>query len=139
MTRRPPEILDAVHRWARKAEHDLITAQHTFSLDDDVCPFDTICFHAHQCIAKYLKALLTFEGTRFYRSHDLTELAPLLSDPSSEALPAADCAELNSYAVEKRYPDERPEPTRDEAAIALGVAQETRDAIRRFLPERVLV
>jgi HEPN domain-containing protein len=36
-------------QWLEKADNDLKTAQHTLTLGDD-CPFDTVCFHAQQCV-----------------------------------------------------------------------------------------
>ena len=57
----PPEILSAVRRWIEKAEDDLRNAEHTLTLKED-CPYGTICFHAQQCVEKYLKALLAKEG-----------------------------------------------------------------------------
>jgi len=48
---------------------------HTLMLDEN-CPYDTICFHAQQCVEKYLKALLTSTHTDFPKTHDLIELGP---------------------------------------------------------------
>jgi len=68
-----PDARKVATQWVEKAEHDLRNAEHTLTLVDD-CPFDTICFHAHQCVEKYFKAGLTAFGTEFPRTHDLTEL-----------------------------------------------------------------
>jgi HEPN domain-containing protein len=43
--------------WTAKADNDLKTAAHTLKLGDK-CPTDTVCFHAQQCVEKYLKASL---------------------------------------------------------------------------------
>jgi hypothetical protein len=48
-----------VKLWMEKGDHDLINAKHTLTMRVN-CPFDTVCFHAQQCVDKYLKALLMF-------------------------------------------------------------------------------
>ncbi len=61
-------------------------------------------FHAHQCVEKALKAVLSHSGVAFRRTHDVGELLDLMSD-AALALPpdAARLDELNPYAVEARY------------------------------------
>jgi HEPN domain-containing protein len=49
--------------WATKADNDLKTAAHTLKLGDK-CPTDTVCFHAQQCVEKYLNAFLACTGNR---------------------------------------------------------------------------
>ena len=62
----PDEILTVVQQWVQKAESDLKTATYTLQLAED-CPTDTVCFHAQQCIEKYVKALLVLTGLDFPR------------------------------------------------------------------------
>jgi HEPN domain-containing protein len=128
-----PDRLAVVHAWVQKAEHDLRTAEHLLTLRAD-CPFDMVCFHAHQCVEKYLKALLLWHGVDVPRSHDLTELAPLL--PADVVVPVdmEELAELNPYAVGARYPLVIPEPERGEAARAVQIARRVRAAVRALLP-----
>ena len=59
-----------VSEWVRKAENDLISAKHLLTLRENQ-PTDSICFHAQQCAEKYLKALLTFQGIDFTKTHDI--------------------------------------------------------------------
>ena len=70
-------VIDVIREWITKAENDLITAVHTLKLNED-CPTDTVCFHAQQCVEKYLKALLVFRATPFPKSHDIALLTGLL-------------------------------------------------------------
>ncbi len=42
--------------WIAKAENDLKNAAHTLKLGTE-CPTDTVCFHAQQCVEKYIKAV----------------------------------------------------------------------------------
>ena len=48
------EILVIARDWVQKAENDLKNAAHTLRMGKD-CPTDTVCFHAQQCVEKYLK------------------------------------------------------------------------------------
>jgi len=98
----PEEVLREVQGWITKAENDLKNVALVLPAED--APFDTVCFHAQQAAEKYLKALLTFRGIPFGRTHDLPELVLLL--PPDSAMPAAvgDLSELTDAAVACRYP-----------------------------------
>ncbi len=124
-------------QWVEKAEHDLRNAEHTLTLAED-CPFDTVCFHAHQCVEKYLKAGLTAFGTEFPRTHDLTELHVLLPQAIAAAVDITDLAELNPYAVRARYPGPWEPQTREDANRAVEVARRVRESVRAGLPTRMV-
>ena len=66
---------------------------------------DPICFHAQQCIEKYLKAWLQEANLRSPRTHDLKGLLALIV-PSIPAWQAweKDVATFDKYAVDGRYP-----------------------------------
>ena len=49
------EVVFVVRQWVQKAENDLKNAAHTLKLGVDG-PTDTVCFHAQQCVEKYVKA-----------------------------------------------------------------------------------
>jgi HEPN domain-containing protein len=49
------EIILIVRQWVQKAENDLTNATFTLKLGA-ACPTDTVCFHAQQCVEKYLSA-----------------------------------------------------------------------------------
>ena len=51
------KVVAVVREWVAKAENDLKNATHSLKLGED-CPTDTVCFHAQQCVEKYLKAML---------------------------------------------------------------------------------
>lgn len=128
-----PESLHMVQLWVQKAENDLTNATYMLTLDDD-CPFDTVCFHAQQCVEKYLKALLTWRQIDFRRTHDLPEL--LLQLPEHLALQSylAGVSLLNRYAVEARYPGDWEPISREDAEEAVQLALVLRAAIREHLP-----
>ena len=71
------ETLRVIRQWVEKAENDLKNATHTLKLGRD-CPTDTVCFHAQQCVEKYLKALLVFEGKDVSKTHHISELMRML-------------------------------------------------------------
>jgi len=67
--------------------------------------YDASCFHAQQCVEKYMKATLIEAGSGFERTHDLPALLDQLKviNPFWEALRQA-ATILSDYAVRFRYP-----------------------------------
>jgi HEPN domain-containing protein len=94
----PPEVVEVLRQWVRKAEHDLEAARRIIAIEEG-CPFDTVCFHCQQAAEKYLKCLLTYAGIQAPRTHDLHALAALI--PLEQCFPVRveDLAELNPYAI----------------------------------------
>ncbi len=72
-----PETSSSGRQWVEKAEHDLINAEYTLTLEKN-CPLDTVRFHAQQCAEKYLKAFLVQEAISFPKTHDLRVLTSVL-------------------------------------------------------------
>jgi HEPN domain-containing protein len=66
--------------------------------------YDDGCFHAQQCIEKYLKALLQENGIPFPKTHQLEKLVDLMSPDPAWLTIRARLVPLNSYAVNFRYP-----------------------------------
>ena len=73
----PNPLISVIREWIVKADNDLRNAAHTLTLGVD-CPTDTVCFHAQQCVEKYIKALLVFRATPFQKTHDIQVLRALL-------------------------------------------------------------
>jgi HEPN domain-containing protein len=89
--------------WIDKAEGDFRVALEQWQGTDPV--WDAICFHAQQCIEKYLKAWLTEEGMDYPRTHDLEVLGKLCLPALGELSGMMDSLRfLTTYAVEIRYP-----------------------------------
>lgn len=65
------------------------------------------CFHAQQTAEKSIKAVMCLFGLEFRRTHDLEELAAMLTD-AQVPIPVdlIDLRRLTPYAVEFRYDDE---------------------------------
>ena len=131
-----PQAREVARQWVEKAEHDLKTAEHTLTLHEG-CPYDTICFHAQQCAEKYLKALLTFRGVAFQKTHEFTELVPLAPQDAHLDAVALELEELNPYAIETRSPGDWEPQTREDAERAVALARRLRDVIRERLPADV--
>jgi len=91
--------------------------------------YDSACFHAQQCVEKYLKARLEEAGIAFAKTHDLPLLLTLagrveLQWPALQ--PQANA--LNSYAVDFRYPGKS--ATKANAKQAIADCREIRRAVR---------
>jgi HEPN domain-containing protein len=94
---------------------------------------DAICFHAHACIEKLLKALVARGGTFPPRTHDLAELLTLLAeDVRHDPDIVRGCTLLQQFYPNSRYP-QLPMPTLDEARRAFAAAHLVRDRLRRRL------
>ncbi len=129
-------VLAVVLEWVVKAENDLKTATHTLKLGED-CPTDTVCFHAQQCVEKYLKALLVLKGVDFPKAHDLERLAALLPGRSRPRLTAEEQGRLTDYATGARYPGWGEIPLA-EARNAVAISRRVRKEVRTLLPRNVL-
>ena len=89
--------------WIEKAEGDYRVAADQWEKDKPV--YDAICFHAQQCIEKYLKAWLVEHEIDFPRIHDLELLGRLCIPSLPEMSELLDRLRLlTSFAVEVRYP-----------------------------------
>ena len=129
-------VLDVVREWVAKAENDLRTAAYVLRLGD-VSPTDTTCFHAQQCVEKYLKALLVLDGIDFPRTHDVGLILSLLSATKRPRLTVEEQRRLTDYATGARYPG-WPDIPLSEARRAVTIARRVRREVRRLLPNEVL-
>ena len=108
-----------VNEWVEKAEEDLRVALTLRRLRRDP-PHNAVCFHAQQCVEKYLKAILEKQGVVIRKIHAL----PVLLDQCAETHPIltamrADMVRLSVYAVEFRYPGESATAVDAKASIAI--------------------
>jgi HEPN domain-containing protein len=134
----PNEVLLVIQQWVQKAENDLQTAAYTLQLGED-CPTDTVCFHAQQCIEKYIKALLVLHGSEFPRTHNLGVLIARLPQQTRPRLTPEEQERLTDYATTTRYPgDYEPIPLA-EARLAVRLARRARREVRKQLPRQATV
>jgi len=129
-------VLTIVREWVVKAENDLTTAAHALTLGPK-CPTDTVCFHAQQCVEKYLKAVLVLHGQDFPKTHDLKRLFALMPVHVRPALTKEEQDQLTDYATGARYPGWGEIPL-GEARRAVAVARRVRKEVRALLPKEVL-
>jgi len=122
-----------IKEWVVKAENDLVSAKHLLTMQEN-WPTDSICFHAQQCVEKYLKALLTSRCIDFTKTHDIARLTSLMPNDIDIDLSDEKQALLTDYATSARYPGDYEPIEFDEAKEAVRVAETLRDAVRVLLP-----
>ena len=127
-----PKDEDLVRAWVLKAEHDLLNIENNLAARE--IPWDTVCFHAQQCVEKYLKVLLISRQIDPPKIHDLTELYALLPDGLLVGFDERLLEELNPYSIEGRYPGVWEPVEQGEALRAVEAVRTIRQAIRRILP-----
>lgn len=130
----PDLALEVAREWILKAENDLKTATHVLKLGEH-CPTDSVCFHAQQCVEKYVKAVLALAGTDFPKTHDLERLIALSPEESRPSLSPQEQAVLTEYATGARYPGWG-EIRLTEARKAVNLARRVRKDLRAALPRK---
>ncbi len=127
---------ETVKNWIIKAENDLKIGKDEMKTKNPVT--DGICFHMQQCVEKYLKAYLIYNGKEFRKTHDIAELIELCSELDSEfkELHKIGAIELTDYAVEVRYPDEFYFPSIVEAKQAIETCEKVKEFVLLKLREK---
>jgi HEPN domain-containing protein len=123
--------------WISKAENDLKNAAHTLKLGTD-CPTDTVCFHAQQCVEKYIKAFLVAAEIAFSRTHDIETLVALMPKHARVSLTVEQQRRLTDYATVMRYPGPYNPVTLTEAKEAVKLARRVRREIGKSLEDKPL-
>ena len=118
----PDPLITLLREWLAKADNDLKTAAHTLKLGAD-CLTDTVCFHAQQCVEKYLKALLTYHQVEFPKTHNIQRLLILVSGANREGAEALNGARwLGPFGVDIRYPGDGAEMLPGDEVKAIEIA-----------------
>lgn len=130
------KTMAVVREWAAKAENDLKSAAHLLKMED--CPTDTVCFHAQQCVEKYLKALLVAQELEFPKTHDLGELIVLVPARIRPRLDDKERDRLTDYATVMRYPGDYEPISVAEAGQAVKIARRVRREVRKLLERKPL-
>jgi HEPN domain-containing protein len=122
---------DVVREWVEKAEGDFVTALREWRARKKRNP-DAICFHAQQCVEKYLKALLQKDRTPFPKTHDLVILSKAsLSKHPFLGPELSNMDTLSRFAVLFRYPGESAKTA--DAMAAVRLMKTYRAALRQAL------
>lgn len=87
--------------------------------------YEDLCFDAQQAVEKALKALLTYLGLPFPRTHSIGHLISLIASSGAIAVPdhVKDAAILTDYAVTTRYPGDWEPVGEEEYRRALELAE----------------
>ncbi len=125
------EILVIARDWVQKTENDLKNAIYTLKMEED-CPTDTVCFHAQQCVEKYLKAFLVLRRINFPKTHDIKELIVLLPSNSRPKLTQEEQRRLAGY------PGDYEPISLAETRRAAKIARRVRNEMRKLLPKEML-
>jgi HEPN domain-containing protein len=98
-----PEI---IREWIDKAEEDAAVAEREGRVRKQPAP-GAVCYHAQQCVEKYLKALLQEQAKPIPKSHDLPVLFEQCTLEHFAALIDREgLVSLSRYATRFRYPGE---------------------------------
>lgn len=113
--------------WIQKAEGDHTIMHQNYHSSSPI--HDAICFHAQQCIEKYLKAWLQEANIPFTRTHDLERLLNLIlpTFPNWEVW-QADFSTISEHAVDFRYPGKA--ATATDAQHAVKTCDQVRQSVR---------
>lgn len=113
--------------WIEKAEGDYTTVM--LLQQSPIASKDVLCFHAQQCIDKYLKAWLQEANIQVPRTHNLEELLSIIDS----TIPAwnswqTDFSTLSNHAVNFRYPGKT--ATEENVSHAVKTCEMVRKSVR---------
>ncbi len=133
MSGRPvdPAVQEEALRWLMVAKDDLATAR-VIARSQSLAP-PNACYHAQQCAEKAIKAAIIFLGSTYLWTHDLDALNKQLPAAWDVSAPPVGLADLTYWAEWARYPSGRPDPTAQDARVAVVMAREVYDRIRGHL------
>jgi len=131
--KRPEEIRRGlVQEWLDKSQEDLGVAD--YLLRERLPYLNAIGFHAQQAAEKVLKAFLVRHQLEFPKTHNLGELLDLVAQVAPALATTLGCATaLNPYGVDVRYPGDLPHMTDEDAAQAVSLSAQVREAVLRVM------
>ncbi|AVX19949.1 HEPN domain-containing protein [Carboxydocella sporoproducens DSM 16521] len=123
-------------KWLNYANEDIRTAKAIIKED---LPARNACYMAQQCAEKSLKALLLKFKIPFKKSHDLAYLAELLPREYANTFLEFDLEWLTEWCVEGRYPGDYPEADREDAMLAINIAEAVYHLAYKILTEQKII
>ena len=115
-----------IARWLRLAEGDLAMARIAMT-SDEFEVFELVGFHAQQAVEKLLKAYLVRRSIEFGDTHDVDRLISYVRTADGALAAKLDPAvALTRYAVGTRYPGRYADVTREQAEVAVRIAEAVR-------------
>lgn len=122
-----------LQEWIDKAEGDYGVATRELAVDD-LKDYGAVCFHAQQCVEKWMKGILVSHGVVPPYTHDLARLGRMLqSFAPTWTWDEAELADLTDSATDDRYPGEP--ATRDDAQEMFDLCTRLRESLRMLLPQ----
>lgn len=131
-----PGELALLRSWLSRAVEDLDSAE---ALEErgSRC-FGSALFHCQQAAEKALKAYLSYQGTPFQKTHDLSVLLDVAADTTLALEPLRLTAEtLTPYAVVYRYPSTVAPPTPEQVVRAREAARQAIMLVLSLLPSEI--
>lgn len=108
--------------WFDRAKEDLKVAK---SLLEDQGFYNSICFHSHQAVEKYLKGFLAYHNLNVRKIHDLIVLVEECSLVEQSFLELKESIErLNDFYISTRYPGDIQILSEQDAKKAVDFADE---------------
>ena len=128
-----PERHQSVGDWLARAGEDLRDIENNLAAGTN-SSWSSVCFHGQQAAEKHLKILFIVRDQRPPRTHDLAELIAEASK-LGYTFPdfSGECALLQDYAVDVRYPEDVAIPNEATGRQALAAANAIIDVVRDLL------
>ena len=125
---------EIVSEWLAKADGDYRTATRELGVNDKP-NFDAVCFHAHQCVEKTMKAVLIQHEKDAPRTHDLLHLADLLREACSGwDYGREELRFLTRSGIAFRYPGVY--ANSDQATEAMAICTRLREELLQLIAEK---
>ena len=128
--------IDIAAEWTRSADRNLQAAVDLLKVKDP-SP-DIACFLVQQCVEKYLKAKLAFDGIEFPKTHSIAALAGMLPPGVTVSLTSDEKRVLTTYATVTRYPGNYTPVSLAQAREAVRMARRVRREMRKVLPREAI-
>ena len=135
--REPQELTAVLKQWVRIAEDDLLAAAGTLKLGGKY-PAYAVCFHAQECVQKYLKAILVMRRLRVPKTDNLANILAMFPRTCHPPLNAEEQKRHARYTMAILYPSKAPPPSLTDARDAVKVARRVRAWCRKLLPPAAL-
>ncbi|RYE38011.1 MAG: HEPN domain-containing protein [Sphingobacteriales bacterium] len=120
------ELQHYIEGWLHKADNDVASAKRLIEIEPAI--LDNACFHCQQAIEKFIKAYLIFNGIDIQRTHNIIFL---LSEAAKfdSVFGDIETHDINTYAVQGRYPDMSVIPELEEAKTYYELALEIKELV----------
>ncbi|MGB9840219.1 HEPN domain-containing protein [Thermovenabulum sp.] len=121
--------------WFDRAKKDFDAAKILYEYEGDK---GIICFHCQQAVEKYLKGYLIYKTGMLHDGHSLTKLCKKAYQFDNRFKNIIkDCAFLNQFYIETRYPAEDPLIVDEEDVIeSIKIAERIMELINSIIEEK---